>query len=280
MKPLIKPHELLEQSSIDELIMIDARQGADSLQKYQSGHLKDAFRVDLESDLSDIKDHPRQGGRHPLPTPEAFGRLLGKLGITPQAHVVVYDDQNGANAAARFWWMLRAAGHQKVQVLDGGFQAALKAGWPVSTRQPVAEQQPPYPVKQWQLPLADMQQVEHATRDHQSLVIDVREAGRYKGEYEPYEEIAGHIPGAINIPYSENQDQEGFFHAPQKLRELYAPYLNKVQEGRVIVHCGSGVSACPTLLALAHAGFEIPALYVGSFSEWSRNEKPVATGDL
>lgn len=280
MKPLIRPNELLEQSSADDLIIIDARSGADSPQKYQSGHLENAFRADLERDLSDIKDHPRQGGRHPLPAPETFGRWLGALGITPESHVVVYDDQNAANAAARFWWMLRAAGHQKVQVIDGGYQAALKAGWPVSTQQPVARQQPAYPLRQWQLPVASMQQVKQAARDPESLVIDVREAGRYHGEYEPYEEVAGHIPGAVNIPYSENQDQEGFFLPARQLRELYAPYLSKYQEDKIIVHCGSGVSACHTLLALAQAGFEIPALYVGSFSEWSRNDNPIATGDL
>ncbi len=279
MKPLIKTHELLEQSSIDEMIMIDARQGADSLQHYQSGHLKNAFRVDLEKDLSAISEHPRQGGRHPLPTPEAFGRLLGKLGITPESHVVAYDDQNGANAAGRFWWMLRAMGHQKVQVLDGGFQAALKAGWPISNEPPEAQQQPPWPVTQWQLPLANMHQVEQAARDPQSLVIDVRETGRYQGAYEPYEEVAGHIPGAVNIPYSENQDPDGFFLPAQQLKERYAPYLSKFPVDKVIVHCGSGVSACHTLLALAQAGYEIPALYVGSFSEWSRNDKAVATGE-
>lgn len=280
MKPLIKPQALLKQSSVDDLIVIDARQGVDSLEAYRAGHLENAFRVDLEKDLSALSDHPRQGGRHPLPAPEAFGRLLGQLGISPGSDVVVYDDQNGANAAGRFWWMLRAMGHQRVQVLDGGFRAALQAGWPLGTELPVARQQTPWPVTRWQLPLATMQQVEQAARDPHSLVIDVREPGRYRGEYEPYEEVAGHIPGAVNIPYSENQDQDGFFRPAQQLKELYAPYLERYPIEKVIVHCGSGVSACHTLLALARAGFEIPALYVGSFSEWSRNDKPVATGDL
>lgn len=275
MKPLIDPQTLLSKIKSPEMVLIDARSGADSRAIYQNQHLEGALHVHLEDELSDIKPDPKDGGRHPLPSPKEFGKLLGRLGITAQSHVVVYDDQAGANAAARFWWMLRAAGHKMVQVINGGYQAATNAGFPVSNSISPRQQQPPWQLYQWMLPLASMAMVHKAARDMHSMVIDVRGADRYSGKNEPYDPMPGHIPGAVNIPYYENLDKDGLFLPDEHLEKLYNKSFEKYGTSGIIVHCGSGVTACHTLLAMDQAGFEIPALYVGSFSEWSRMGMPV-----
>jgi len=161
-----------------------------------------------------------------------------------------------------------------VQVLDGGKAAAEKAGLPTSHQNKSPKPTSPYPAKDWQLPLADMEEVEKATKDNNKMVIDVRESNRYLGISEPIDLVAGHIPGAVNIPFSENLDEKGNFLPAEELKKKYESALGSSSTD-VIVHCGSGVTACHTLLALAHAGMEIPKLYVGSWSEWSRNDKPI-----
>ena len=190
----------------------------------------------------------------------------------------MYDDKNGANAAARFWWMLTALGHTAVQVLDGGMAAAVAAGFPTSSTVPRPAPGPAYAQSTWSLPLASVEEVAQAAHDPASLLIDVRDTSRYRGEQEPIDKIAGHIPGAVNIPFTDNLDGEGFFLPPALLRKKYAAALNNRPVEAVIVHCGSGVTACHTLLALAYAGLPVPKLYVGSWSEWSSNGRPVATG--
>ncbi len=274
---LIEPGELYELLENQEkgLVLIDARSGPEVAREYDAFHIGGALRIDLEEDLSNIREDPGDGGRHPLPEPAAFSLLLGKLGIDPETHVVVYDDKSGASAAARFWWMLRAAGHKKVQVLNGGLDAAIQAGIPASIKPVDHGLRPPYPFTDWMLPLANMDEVERAAKDKNHVVIDVREAERYRGETEPYDLVAGHIPGAVNIPYSLNLDENGFFHSPEKLREIYGKPLEGRRADQVIVHCGSGVTACHSILAMEIAGLEIPKLFVGSFSEWSRNDKPI-----
>lgn len=273
--PLISPAELIALRNENELVLIDVRTGADARDHYLSKHLAGAFFVDLNIDLADIKDEAKNGGRHPLPPPAQFSKVLQRCGITPESYVVAYDDKSGANAASRFWWMLKAAGHENVRVLDGGYDAAVKAGFPVSsgeeTRQNVSE----YMFENWSLPTANIEEVETARNDGNSLVIDVREKDRFDGKREPLDKIAGHIPGAENIPFAENLDGEGFYIAPEKLREKYT----KAADGKrnIIVHCGSGVTACHTLLAFDYAGLEMPRLYVGSWSEWSNNDRPIAT---
>jgi thiosulfate/3-mercaptopyruvate sulfurtransferase len=256
--------------------VVDARGGADAYDRFQAGHLRGAKFLDLESDLSRKGLDAAQGGRHPLPDPAEFGLLLGRTGILPTTHVLVYDDKAGANAAARFWWMMRAAGHESVQVIDGGLDAIRSAGLPISrgTADP-AHAHAQYPVRGWRLPMADMEEVDGARSSGDAVVIDVREGYRYRAEAEPIDKIAGHIPGAINLPYTDNLQQDGRFHSAEFLKQRYAP----LTEGKkVIVHCGSGVTACHALLAMAVAGIENAHLYVGSWSEWSRNQKPVATG--
>ena len=272
---LIDAAELLSLTRKENIVLVDARTGPDVKERYAKEHLKGAVFVDLETDLSEKSGDAANGGRHPLPPVEKFAALLGRLGIDPATHVVVYDDKNGANASARFWWMMKALGHEKIQVLNGGMKAAIEAGVEVSDVPPVLEAKPPYPANEWKLPVVTANQVADAVADTDQLVIDVREGYRYRGESEPIDTIAGHISGAINIPYIENLDTKGHFLPTEELAEKYKQVFAGRDPGQVIVHCGSGVTACHTLLAIEEAGFSVPNLYVGSWSEWSRNSRPV-----
>lgn len=274
MEPIIQPEELVELVKTTDVVIIDAGSSV----SYGTQHLKGAVYTDLNLDLADVPDDAANGGRHPLPQPAQFGQVLARLGITPQSHVIVYDDKNGALAASRFWWMLKAAGHEKVQVVNGGLTAAVKAGFPLSDLVempiPVAE----YSFTKWNLPLAFMDEVETAALGTENVVIDVREAARYNGETEPIDLIAGHIPGAINIPYASNLDENGFFTKPELIGQKYVDALKGINAANAIIHCGSGVTACHTILAMHYAGLPMPKLYIGSWSEWSRNDKKIALG--
>ncbi|MBX7109514.1 MAG: sulfurtransferase [Chitinophagales bacterium] len=277
--PLISAEELKDKLTTQGLIVIDARSGKDALQLFALQHIQGALHVDLDDDLAAKPLHAAQGGRHPLPAINSFSALLGRLGIQPASSVVVYDDKGGANAAARFWWMMRAAGHEDVRVLDGGWQAALAAGIAVSTEIKTTAGTADYPVNTWQWPLVSLPEVSGATQDSDYLIIDVREAFRYRGESEPIDLVAGHIPNAVNVPYLENLSADGKFISPEKLGALYKSVIGDRHPEKVIVHCGSGVTACHTLLALDAAGITGANLYVGSWSEWSRNDLPVAKGE-
>jgi thiosulfate/3-mercaptopyruvate sulfurtransferase len=231
--------------------------------------------VDVNFQLADINEDVSIGGRHPLPTTEEFSKTLSELGITPETWVVVYDDKNGANAAARFWWMLRSIGHQKVQVLSGGIQAAIQAGFPVWSAVEVPTQVESYPIQDWQWPTIDLQGMDEMILKDNFVVIDVREPQRFKGETEPIDLVAGHIPGAINIPFTTNLDENGFILSPEELKEKYQKAFENIDSDNRVVHCGSGVTACHTLLAMTVAGLSLPKLYVGSWSEWSRNNREI-----
>ncbi|WP_316843024.1 sulfurtransferase [Pedobacter gandavensis] len=266
---IIQPEELVLQDKND-FILFDVSAGSKA--RYEEQHLDGAYYLDLNTDLADIKDFAI-GGRHPLPTFDHFAHLLGKYGVTKDTHVIVYDDKNGSNAAARFWWMLKSIGHEKVQVVNAGYTAAKQAGFAVNAAQPLAKPSDPYQITEWQLPLAEMEEVELASNTKNHLIIDVRDANRFAGLTEPIDLIAGHIPNALNIPFTENLDANGAFLSPEILKEKYSKALADFNPEKVIVHCGSGVTACHTLLAMDYAGLEIPKLYVGSWSEWSRNNK-------
>lgn len=273
--PIIDAEALSAIYHTQKPVIVFAGNGKSAFSAYTEKHIAGTIYADMDTQLADIKEDAAQGGRHPLPTPSAFGETLGQLGITPQSHVIVYDNVFGANAAARLWWMLKAIGHEKVQVLNGGIEAAEQAGIPTSTGVETLEPQPAYLITNWQLPLADMAETEEFANGIHSMVIDVRDAARYAGKTEPIDLIAGHIPGAVNIPFKENLDEQMQFLPADVLREKYTKWLGSTRPERVIVHCGSGVTACHTLLAMAHAGLPIPKLYVGSWSEWSRNHKPI-----
>lgn len=270
MSPIISPSEL-KNISTENLIILDARIGKDVKQNYLEKHIKGARFIDLDKDLAEIGEDAAFGGRHPLPNPERFAETLSNLGVAENSHIVVYDDKNGSNAAARAWWMLRSFGFENVQVLDGGIQAAEKSTMEFSSGEETFEKTEPVRKEKWLLPVSTLEDVENELKSNSSTVIDVRDAYRYRGESEPIDLVAGHIPGAINIPFSENLDENGTFLSPEILKEKYSQLL-KDKPQQLIIHCGSGVTACHTILALHHAGFAIPNLYVGSWSEWSRRE--------
>lgn len=275
--PIIEPEALLQLKNSSEIILVDARAGLNMEGNYKKEHLKGARYADLNRDLASVDCNPANGGRHPLPSLEKFSEVLSKLGITPQSHVIVYDDKNGSNAASRFWWMLKAVGHQKIQVLNGGYQVAIHKGFPLSTGIESFDTAEKYQVSDWQLALSNINEVDKARNNPENIVIDVRDKNRFEGLTEPLDLIAGHIPGAINVPFSENLDENGFYLSAEKLAQKYTQILGSVKPENVIVHCGSGVTACHTLLAMDYAGIPIPHLYVGSWSEWSRSNKPMVT---
>jgi len=278
MSPIISSSEL-KNLSTENLIILDARAGKDMHQNYLEKHIKGARFIDLDKDLAEIGEDAAFGGRHPLPVVEKFAGTLADLGISKDSRMVIYDDKNGANAAARAWWMLRAFGFEKVQVLDGGIQAAEQNGIEFSSGEETFEKVPFIEKDHWILPVVSLEGVENELKNNSSVVIDVRDAYRYRGESEPIDLVAGHIPGAINIPFSENLDENGNFLKPEALKEKYSQLLQGKPE-HLIIHCGSGVTACHTILALDYAGFSIPDLYVGSWSEWSRREGKEIAKDI
>lgn len=272
LSPIIEVDELMQISEYQNLRIFDVRTGSNAKENYIKKHLEYSVFVDLNSDLAEIDD-PKNGGRHPLPKFEDFVKKLGTLGIDNNSHVVIYDDKNGANAAARFWWMLRAVGHKKVQVLNGGLPVAQNQNYPLSS---VEEYYPETKYisdyQDWQLPQVWIDDVKKASQDSDSMIVDVRESQRFDGIMEPIDLVAGHIPNAQNFPFIDNLDEKGLFKSPEVLRNLYSELFDNYEKSKIIFHCGSGVTACHSLLALDYAGFDIPNLYVGSWSEWSRNE--------
>jgi thiosulfate/3-mercaptopyruvate sulfurtransferase len=276
--PIIEVNELLEIYRNSDVLIFDVSNHKNAKSNYEAEHLAGAFFVDLNKQLADIKSDFSDGGRHPLPELDEFAKTLTDLGISKDQHIVVYDDKNGSNAAARFWWMLKSAGHEKVQVLNGGLNQAKKNHFPLSSNteaiKPAAQS---YLIDQWNLPTLEINEVEKASQNPNYLVVDVRDKERYEGKTEPIDLIAGHIPGAINIPFTENLDPNGLFLPPSELRDKYEAVFGDIKAENIVVHCGSGVTACHTLLALAYAELGTPKLYVGSWSEWSRNNKEIAT---
>lgn len=275
ISPIISVENFLDLDR-EKVIVIDAGSGNPALENYLKNHINGALYVDLNEDLAEIPENAKNGGRHPLPSLEKFTNVLQKLGIDECSHVVIYDDKNASNAAARFWWMLKSAGIEKVQVLDGGLQMAMKKGVPTNSNLVDPKEVEKIQIKNWQLPQVDIDDVENNSKKPDFTVIDVREKDRYDGKTEPIDEIAGHIPGAINIPFKENLNEDGTFKNPEILQEKYREIFENKSAKNITIHCGSGVTACHTLLALDYAGFEIPNFYVGSWSEWSRNNKKIA----
>jgi thiosulfate/3-mercaptopyruvate sulfurtransferase len=273
MNPIIEVSELLEIYHTKNVLIVDASNEKDARHKYESKHLDGALFIDTNADLAEVPRDFANGGRHPLPSLEKFSNVLSNLGINKVTHVVIYDNKSGANAAARFWWMLASIGHEQVQVLNGGLQYAEKFGFSINDKKVIPQATTKYEVNNWQFPLVNISEVEMASQSKNHLVIDVREANRYNGISEPIDLVAGHIPGAINVPFIDNMNNEGFFLSPNELKGRYESILGNISNENTIVHCGSGITACHTLLAIVYAGLKIPQLYVGSWSEWSRSGK-------
>jgi thiosulfate/3-mercaptopyruvate sulfurtransferase len=248
---------------------------------FAAGHLPGALHAELNRHLSSATapgHDPARGGRHPLPTVTTFAAQLGAWGIGPDTEVVAYDGSGGGNAAARLWWMLRALGHGRVSVLDGGLQAALGAGMTLTVESNSVPPAGPYPATGWLLPTVDAEAVELLRQDSGRNLLDVRSAARWRGDAEPFDPVAGHIPGSLNLAWNENLGPDGRFKAPEVLRTQYESLLTGTPPERLTVHCGSGVTACHTLLALEVAGLPGAALYVGSWSEWCRSGRELALG--
>ena len=245
--------------------------------QYREGHLPGAHYAHLEADLSG----PPTGadgvfrGRHPLPERSTFAAALGRWGVTPASGVVVYDRQGGMYAA-RAWWMLRWVGHADVSVLDGGLAAWTAAGGTLST-DVVVDSTPaaPYPLGDALVTTIEAPALTRRLGRHP--LIDARAAERYRGEVEPLDAQAGHIPGAANRFFKLNLDIDGRFKSPEQLRTEWQALLGEADPADVVHQCGSGVTACHNLLALEAAGLSGSVLYPGSWSEWSSDPaRPVA----
>ena len=276
ISPIIEVEMLLNIYMDADVLIFDVSNSKNAKANYDAEHIEGALFIDLNTQLADIKSDVSIGGRHPLPKIETFATTLTDLGISKDKHVIIYDDNNGSNAAARFWWMLKSVGHNKVQVLNGGLNHAKNANFPMSSKvEYINRTSESYQISNWNLPTIEINEVERISHNLNYLVVDVRTKERYEGKNEPIDLIAGHIPGAINIPFIENLDENGLFLKPDALRKIYEPIFKEIKTENIIVHCGSGVTACHTLLALNYADMEIPKLYVGSWSEWSRNNKKI-----
>ncbi len=275
--PLISPESLI--ATTDPIRLLDARPGAEV---YASGHLAGALHADLNVRLSSASEptfDPAKGGRHPLPALARWAGQLGAWGIGPDTRVVAYDGAAGGNGACRLWWMLRAVGHAHVAVLDGGVQAATAAGLALTRAEtPPVPALAPYPGDGWQRPTVDLEPLVRLLTDPAWKVLDVRSRERWRGEVEPLDPVAGRIPGSLNLPFSENLSPAGRYKTREALRQLYLEFLGGTGPEHLVVHCGSGVTACHTLLALELAGLGGSALYVGSYSEWCRSGKPLGRG--
>jgi len=277
--PLVATHWLAERLGEPGLRVVDVRWYLDPVRKgrdaFRAGHIPGAVFLDAEADLS--APGGRRGGplgRHPWPGAEQVARVMGAAGIGGGTRVVAYDDQAGG-VAARLWYLLRAYGHDAVAVLDGGLTKWLTEGRPLSTEEPavVPTVFEPRPQPGFVLTKAEM-----LARDPAALVLDARVAERYRGEVEPIDPRAGHIPGARSAPYSGNLTVGAVpvFRSPAELRERYAALGADRMEP--IVYCGSGINACHDLLALELAGLR-GRLYGGSWSEWSSDPtQPLETG--
>ena len=248
-------------------------------QAYLRAHIPGARYADLDRDLS-APVGPRTG-RHPLPPPAAFANRLGAMGIGDDAQVIAYDEANGS-LAARLWWMLRWLGHGAVAVLDGGFKAWTARGGALESGQPTLRPEHFTPrvgandVAQAVLGSAEL---ELALRDSKTLLVDARAAERYAGTVEPIDSVAGHIPGAVNHPFSANLAADGRFLPAAELKRRWQERLGNADAANLVAMCGSGVTACHNLLSLEVAGLTGGKLYAGSWSEWIRDpRRPVVRG--
>lgn len=244
-------------------------------QAYRHSHLPGAVYAHLHRDLA--APVTEQTGRHPLPDPDHFAALLGRWGIGPDSQVVVYDDGLG-NMAARLWWMLRWLGHDRVALLDGGFSTWQAAGRPVDS-DPARYPPTRFTARPRQGMHMDTQQVARGLAEDTLLLVDLRVGPRFLGEVEPLDDVAGHVPGAVNLPFETHLGPDGLFRPTEQLAALYSELMAAHPGKQICFMCGSGVSACHGLLAAAVAGIPGGRLYPGSWSEWIRDpNRPVARG--
>jgi thiosulfate/3-mercaptopyruvate sulfurtransferase len=274
--PLISTADLAAELGSSDLVIVDSRHDlmnpAVGRDAYATGHIPGAIFMSIDDDLSAHKNG--SNGRHPLPTPQAFATTLGAKGISNASKVIVYDGGN-AMYAGRLWWMLRWLGHDKVFVLDGGFAQWQKEARAIET-QPVTLAATTFTANLDDSMRLTAVQTLAALTDPQRRVLDARAAERYRGEVEPVDPVAGHIPGAFNRPFSLNQ-RDGLFKPAHELRQEFESVLAGRAPEQLIHQCGSGVSAIANIIAMEHAGLTGSKLYAGSWSEWCADpNRPVA----
>ena len=266
----------------------DLMQAGAGDQQYRQAHIPGALRADLDRHLSAAKGAPdaASGGRHPLPSREAFAAWLGSTGLTPGMQAVVYDRQGG-NYCGRLWWMLKWLGHEAVAVLDGGLQAwqaldgaiASAPGDAPPNSDLALDFKQKYPLDHAGTRLVTTNTIAEQLGGSRLCIVDARAAPRFRGEVEPLDPVAGHIPGALNRPFSLNFEANGKFKPAAVLRQEFEQLLGGRDPASVVHHCGSGVSAVPNVIAMEIAGLGRAGLYAGSWSEWcSDPARPVAQG--
>ena len=279
LQPLVDAKTLAERLAEPDWIIVDCRfrltEPDAGYSAYRRGHIPGARYAHLDDDLA--ADPGPGDGRHPLPDPERFAITPGAWGISNLSSVVVYDDASGA-IAARLWWLLRWLGHERVAVLDGGLDAWQADGLPLETITPTwqAARYLPATVREdWVVTSDDLQQL----LESGALLLDARSAERFRGIEEPIDPIAGHVPGATNLPFTTTLTPAGTLLEPGRLRDDLTSVLAGRDITDVVAMCGSGVTACHVLLALSAAGLGDGRLYAGSWSEWIRSgNRPIATG--
>ena len=279
---LVSAEQLAAHLQERSLRLVDARfvlAGGDAgagEREWRAAHLPGAGYVHLDRDLSDHRK-PASEGRHPLPDAAAFCATLERLGIEPDSQVVVYDAADGAMAAARFWWLMKLLGHERVAVLDGGFARWTALGLPVDSLAP-SPARGSYHAQYDTSKIASTDEVARRLDQPAGWLLDARAPERFRGEVEPLDRVAGHIPGAVNRPFPENF-ADGRMRSPEVLRREFDMLIADTDPADVVLSCGSGVTACHNLLAMEHAGLRGPRIYAGSWSGWvSDPSRPLAMG--
>jgi thiosulfate/3-mercaptopyruvate sulfurtransferase len=277
-RTLIETDQLAARLHDPQLTIVDCRFDLKDLaageRAYDAGHVPGALYMHLDRDLSGPKTG--DNGRHPLPDPQRFAHTLGALGVGADTQVVAYDQDSGMYAS-RFWWMVRWLGHDAVAVLNGGLAKWLAEARPVSavTEHRAAQRFVAHVRPEMLVSAEDVE-----VRPHTWRLVDARAPERFRGDVEPLDKAAGHIPGAANHHYLTNLDAQGIFRSPSELAAHFQDAMRGTSPESLVCYCGSGVTACQNLLALEHAGLRGAKLYAGSWSEWSADPgRPIATGD-
>ena len=276
---LISSEQLAAHLDNPEWVVVDCRfslaDPGSGERAYRAGHIPTARYAHLDRDLS--APVTATSGRHPLPPREALIATLAAWGVTHDCQVVAYDDAGGA-FAARLWWLLRSVGQQRAAVLDGGWSRWLQEGRPVTDVEPAPRQtlfRAMPPLAAW----LSTAQLQAGLAQQTVCLLDARAAERFRGEAEPIDTVAGHVPGAVNHPFQDNLAADGCFLSPDRLRRQFMQRLGRFQPEETVHMCGSGVTACHNLLAMEFAGLTGSRLYAGSWSEWIRDPtRPVAKG--
>jgi len=280
-RTLIDTDDLARHLDDPAFVIVDVRHDLAKPERYgedayAQSHLPGARFAHVDRDLSAPKTG--RNGRHPLPSPEAAAAVFGRLGVDATKQVVAYDQGSGIYAS-RLWWMLHWLGHENVAVLDGGFAKWSREGRPVEREAHVAKSTTFVP--RGVRPTVNAAGIAASLPRHDLVLLDARAAERYRGDVEPLDPVAGHIPGALNRPHSRNVAADGTFRPAGELRAEFDAMLHGRSPGDVVHYCGSGVSACQNILAMAIAGYPLTRLYPGSWSEWCADPKrPIAKGQV